>query len=620
MSLLTRSNAISTSWQDECKWPRRLLHVTPNSLVSYSWSPGDVYGGISQPQYAAISYTWGRWRLKENDLPTVGPALNFSFGNAAGWDIPRISPEHFSSDSFEQAVRNVCRDAEVEFVWIDISCIDQTRNSIEMAIEVGRQGTIFRGAHRVYIWLTSHSREWYTNWYTTIREQLKLATAGNITETLSQKNKEGFRSVALYIQSFISDTWWTSTWTLQEAFLRKDGIFLARDGSVVSVTDTAEEPEPDDCRPLINLLKSSRVKNFLQQNRTSDVAEHQAVCDALDQVQERLTRPRAQPALVLSLTWLQTFVVDIVKLIEDHEPCRREDNSLGIREMADSSGINALFQDHPMALLAAARRRTSKREEDKVYGIMQVFDLKLGKSRPGAPTNKQFSLSDLEDELGQALMENYPVLSQMLVHTRSPPYRKAWRLDQWCEPLPVRIFDFDGLKCQQGLEERSCFGTHKLDGVLVGEFSGSACSLAEFLLAWEARHSLRDDLALQLGVCLDEVETLHIYYQPDHKYGTTESTRQLRELNSSLPDLRILMLGRLNGQWEGGPTKLNLGLLLSPYELSVRDIATGTQFYHRIGVCLWGGRWGAGSTLREVGAEDLLDGRTAWTRHKGYFG
>lgn len=34
----------------------------------------------------------------------------------------------------------------IEYVWIDIACIQQTPNSREMAAEVGRQAKIFRGA------------------------------------------------------------------------------------------------------------------------------------------------------------------------------------------------------------------------------------------------------------------------------------------------------------------------------------------------------------------------------------------------------------------------------------------------------------------------------------------
>ena len=111
---------------------------------------------------------------------------------------------------------------------------------------------------------------------------------------------------------------------------------------------------------------------------------------------------------------------------------------------------------------------------------------------------------------------------------------------------------------------------------------------------------------------LDEVETLRIHYQLDHRDGATESTRQLQRLKDDLPELRILLLGRLRGQYDGGATKLNLGLLLSPRNLSMRDVINGSQFYHRVGVCLWGGRWGTAKLDQGVGAEQVLDGRVCW--------
>jgi hypothetical protein len=47
-------------------WPRRLHHLP--TLTSYAWQPGNIYGGLERPQYNAITYTWGRFRLSNRDL------------------------------------------------------------------------------------------------------------------------------------------------------------------------------------------------------------------------------------------------------------------------------------------------------------------------------------------------------------------------------------------------------------------------------------------------------------------------------------------------------------------------------------------------------------------------
>lgn len=48
-------------------WPQRLLHVP--TMTSYEWQPGHCYGPSKpKPEYRAISYTWGRWKISETML------------------------------------------------------------------------------------------------------------------------------------------------------------------------------------------------------------------------------------------------------------------------------------------------------------------------------------------------------------------------------------------------------------------------------------------------------------------------------------------------------------------------------------------------------------------------
>ena len=50
-------------------WPRRLLHVS--TLTSCEWAEGNIYKGVKEPRYVAISYTWGRWALRPGEKPGV---------------------------------------------------------------------------------------------------------------------------------------------------------------------------------------------------------------------------------------------------------------------------------------------------------------------------------------------------------------------------------------------------------------------------------------------------------------------------------------------------------------------------------------------------------------------
>ena len=142
-------------------WPRRLLHVP--TMTSHKWQPGNAYGGYIQPTYTAISYTWGRWRLKG---PKERPEVNPLKIHNVKWPVPRIDPVHFTVASFQDAIHSAMRAAKAldpdqplgEFLWLDIACIDQ-RSSREAKSEIRRQARIFRRAAAVCVWLSHHSSD-----------------------------------------------------------------------------------------------------------------------------------------------------------------------------------------------------------------------------------------------------------------------------------------------------------------------------------------------------------------------------------------------------------------------------------------------------------------------------
>ena len=51
-------------------WPRRLLHVP--SMTSHKWRPGNTYNGIVNPKYSVISYSRGRWRIRDPSFISQG--------------------------------------------------------------------------------------------------------------------------------------------------------------------------------------------------------------------------------------------------------------------------------------------------------------------------------------------------------------------------------------------------------------------------------------------------------------------------------------------------------------------------------------------------------------------
>lgn len=48
----------------------------------------------------------------------------------------------------------MCAAGELDFVWVDVACIDQENRAIKKS-EVGRQAAIFQQADHVFVWLNS---------------------------------------------------------------------------------------------------------------------------------------------------------------------------------------------------------------------------------------------------------------------------------------------------------------------------------------------------------------------------------------------------------------------------------------------------------------------------------
>ena len=140
-------------------WPQRLLHVP--TMTSHEWTSGNIYGDHVAPRYNAISYTWGRFDLlyaPDGCNKTVLRRTTSIKIEGTTWaaNIPRIDPQHFRVVDFQNVIArslDLCEPNDVEFVWLDIACIDQ-RNGPQKAAEIGRQADIFKGAQNVFIWLT----------------------------------------------------------------------------------------------------------------------------------------------------------------------------------------------------------------------------------------------------------------------------------------------------------------------------------------------------------------------------------------------------------------------------------------------------------------------------------
>jgi hypothetical protein len=134
-------------FDEQSRWPRRLLHVP--TMTSYQWRPENSYNGVQAPDYAIISYTWGRWRL--SDARSDVEALQVE---GVPWEIPKVHPNHFTATQFQQVLQLVVENSSKDstggggqgdaspFVWLDVACIPQWQNSPVADSEVGRRKSL----------------------------------------------------------------------------------------------------------------------------------------------------------------------------------------------------------------------------------------------------------------------------------------------------------------------------------------------------------------------------------------------------------------------------------------------------------------------------------------------
>ncbi|KAI3391118.1 hypothetical protein diail_7941 [Diaporthe ilicicola] len=353
-------------FDEDSRWPRRLLNV--EDMISYLWQPGNTYGGITNPNYAIISYTWGRWRLQEGQQPVIEP---LPIGGAP-WEVPRIDPKHFTVAQSRHVLQMVSMGVSgageqsapaLPFLWLDIACIPQWRDSPVAASEVGRQARIFRGAQTAYIWLTTLNPADMVNLKPVYN--LKFIESHGIARTLKAWS------------NVLNDAWFSSMWTLQESFIQQSAYIVTNSG-------------------------------FLQ-----EMGSDRLIVIQLEGLYARITRFSSSHKILEGQYDSGVAEADLVQLKE-----RWRQTGIGLQS--------------PMSVLAAAADRTCSFELDRVYGIMQIFgdDFVVGKAASPADAGRDhaWNLNGLEDDLGALILKRFSIISQLFVHEEPPLLGRAWRI------------------------------------------------------------------------------------------------------------------------------------------------------------------------------------------------
>jgi len=504
-------------------------------MTSLPWKPGNCYGNYSNPKYNAVSYTWGRWELKDRDERPEIKALPVK---GVEWFIPRIHPERFTDKEFQAMVDDTVVPhpsrpdrQEIEFLWLDIACIHQ-EDQDENAREVGRQANIFKSAAHTYIWL-KHDTAFIRRWAPAMEIEFSSMCSKNFHIDVDL-NIWAARVTSL-IEELIADPWFSSLWTLQESFLCPNADLIFRDAA----------------------------KNSF------DLCSLKHICELFLTVRDSLSY---------------------------NEIIHQVDLEYGLSDLINKTGLLDSLEGNPMGLLTASRNRTTSYEDDRVYGIMQIFDFQLGKSSPEAITGHKYSLDELSDQLGEALLLKYPILSQLHIHTSPVKNGKAWRFSHSSVvPEHARLF-FRNMQFQGEADHLTVLSTLRLqDGMLLGKFSGPTALFTTFASRltkdWPGSWDLGD-----ARLMLDETSSSSDGSSESYNGANSRSTSLHRAAwlvkHSPSTIIVILALKRAQGSqdFSDHPWEWAIGLLLSPgrspsgeHQSAGHDL----KIWRREGVFIW---------------------------------
>ena len=338
--------------------PHRLYDArTQKSLLSTT-APDDK-------PYTAVSYTWGRWWADKSSFREI-PGVP--------WQIPKVKEERFTVNEIDGLALKL--QEEGGYIWMDVFCIHQ-QDRDEKAAEIKRQAAIFKGAKTAYIWLTTHTNDSLQRCFGDIYN-----SSEEIFQAIQGSNEIGtstLQTLASALERLTADEWFSSLWTLQEAFLRQDAQFLDRKGDTVTM-----------------LLNDNLIQIRLQW-----------LTDIGKRVDDQLRK-------VLSAGEM------------DYKPQKLDAHR--VRLVLYQTGLAALGQKHAMSLYSTAWNRRTSRVLDRILGIMQVFGASF--DTPPADMDEQDALNSLEDQLASFLASKSLTMSQLFTFNTPQPLGKSWRISE----------------------------------------------------------------------------------------------------------------------------------------------------------------------------------------------
>ena len=468
----------------------------------------------------------------------------------------------------------------VDFVWLDIACIDQRENEPRSAAEVGRQAVIFDKAKHVVAWLgtipisTLNPLLSDLDRLTTIVGDL-VRSKGDLQSASAQHILD---QTYTQLTRLSSDPWFSSLWTLQEVYLRSDTVLMSSDGVIATAPREPTAPVPKSGVPL-----------------------HADVWTLLE------------------------FYENVSMGIE--EPTISSGTYDKIVEVMRNSGLSALATTSALAAYTATDHRTCIKDEDRVYGIQQIFGARVGTSALNNPLGASYSRVQLEIQLGEHLLRHMPVLSQLHLFTEPAPFGMAWLVSRKSS-VPT---DLMGVVATRGAAQQTDLSEEtslcKLSIAKVGQdtwghFKGLYCSFSS--LHQQSTKFLQSDL-LGESFSRDSYLTIHLDTVPELAASpgypgsgfmpVPRGQRQERLavwLMQTFPkdELGVLLLGSRAATY----LTAMIGLLV------LRRRTSELTYHHRIGICWWHLSYTTVGGVYLPGGQFLSGIGSPWQEKTCYFG
>lgn len=559
----------------------------------------ETYSGAREPSYNILSYTWGRFATDSGYALKINDVL---------WEVPKIDPSHFTPMQFQRIISsltdpnfpskesNESRQKEhasdfktatkerVEHLWLDVACINQgpsIENTCERLEEINKQGVIFGRAETVYVWLSHHGSDNLIN---------LLLQVGQLTRCLEQdlhsspeRGPMGNGQVAstwldaatTSFERLLSDPWFDSLWTLQEAFLRQDALLLSFEGQPVPL-------DPDTRTMLENLIRYRAEQVWRDDYDIHGTSTHGQYWTV------------STLAAVLSL--MHGLLLSL--LLDDFFPSSGDLHSktTNLFSIIQRSSLCYFGTTSEFALYHATKFRRPQLQFDLVYGCMQIFNVHLG--RPERLFTDSESLEELNDELVIWLINRHGSSSQMFIHTQPALLGKSWRFSLHSEvtdDFMPSMFRSNAMYMQFWVAKAHIWGLR---------FFATAYGFEALAERWRSPTQTDpnvSDVERELflhrpavgplkSIAVDE--NAHLDGLPPCLKGVRLRGSERRALVNWLvnhfttaSDLRVLLLGHfMDSLWSraDGPIFYCMGIIA----LKKHDGEHG-EYWQRLGICLW---------------------------------